>query len=1167
MIANRYERIEELGHGGMGTVYKVKDRLTRDTVALKQVSILPSTSQFNADSETNNNKLYIALTREFQTLAGLRHPNIISVLDYGYDEQRQPFYTMEYIKDRTDIRQISESINLKDKVNLLIQLLQGLAYLHRRQVIHRDLKPANIMVVDNKVKVLDFGLAVIQQGIDTTQDNLITGTIAYMAPELLHKQDATIATDLYAVGVIAYQMFTGRYPFDTRSPRRLMTAILKDIPDVWTIGLPEELALILGRLLAKTPNERYSNATQVIQSLYRAIGEDAPPESSDIRQSYLQAAEFVGREQELGQLEQSLKQAMAGQGTTWLVAGESGIGKSRLLDELRIRALVKGAVVLRGQGVEGGGVPFQLWRDITRHLVLSTPINQLEKSILKEIVPDIETLLGETIPDAPSLTAKNRIQRITLTLVDLMKRQDKPLVLLLEDLQWAVESLDAINYLNTSISELPLLVVGNYRNDEAPKLPEELPDIQIMSLSRLDEHEITALSVSMLGDTGKQPHVLDILKQETEGNCFFMVEVVQALAEEAGRLADIGRMTLPDYIFVGGIRQVVRRRLDRIPLWGRDLLNLVALAGRQLDLQIIQFIIDQQPQLLDSTYSLEDWLRICTECTVLEMQDQKWRFSHDKLRESVLHNLSDDSKPSIHRIIALAIETIYPENPDYNEILLNHWQQVGNPEKELYYIALVVENFITSTRMNYVRASQLLEHGLDLLPADDARRIKFLNWQSQSKSTQGDHALSNKLAKQALKLARNMQDEKGIADSLTNLGGTAGNQNDHLKARDYHLKALAIYQQLDDQLGIANSYNNLGVTSFSINEQQQAEDYFQKSLLLYEQLEDKRNIASLLNNLANVYDAMGDFQKSIEYQHQGLTLVEQLGDHLGLAIAYNNLGISELDQGNYAEAKDYNLKSYAIFKQISHPLGTASSLSNLGKIAYENRNYRQAETYQKQSLAIRQQLNHKSGIAICLNELGNIAYAKGDGAQALDYLQQSLDISQSIHDERDTIKTLNDMGLIAYQHGDMDKARVLYQQALTVAQENKSKPSIIKTLTSIVFVYLKQQDTRAQHTLMNTLMTAYTSQLTQSLLILLVGCAWLHLRQGNAKDGATLIGLVQAHPLKTHYIQFRIDEVLSQFTGIIDPIEIKVALQRGANLDLDTVVNNLLEVFTTNANL
>jgi len=940
-----------------------------------------------------------------------------------------------------------------------------------------------------------------------------------------------------------------------------MAAILKQTPEVWTIGLPEELALILGRLLAKTPDDRYSNAPQVIQALYQAIGEDAPPESSEVRQSYLQAADFVGREHELGQLEQSLDQAMAGEGTAWLVAGESGIGKSRLLDELRIRALVKGAIVLRGQGVDGGGLPFQLWRDIARHLILSTTMSPLEKSIIKEIVPDIATLLGEAVPDAPSLAGKSRIQRITHTIVELVKRQAKPLVLLLEDLQWTVESLEAINFLNASISELPLLIVGNYRNDEAPKLHEQLPTIQIMSLSRLDESEITALSVSMLGDTGKQPQVLDILKQETEGNCFFMVEVVQALAEEAGRLDHIGRMTLPEYIFVGGIRQVVSRRLDRIPLWGHDLLNLVALAGRQLDLQIIQFIIDQQPQFLDAPHSLDDWLAICTEGAVLDMQDQKWRFTHDKLRESVLQDMEDDSKPELHRIIATAIETIYPENPDYNEILLNHWQQVGNPEKELHYIALVVEHYITYTRMNYVRASQLLERGLELLPVNDARRIQFLNWQSQSKSNQGDHVLASKLAQKALLLAQDVQDDKSIADSLVNLGGTASNQNDNHQAREYHLQALAIYQRLGDPLGIANSYNNLGVMCYSINDWQQAETYFQQSLSIYEKLDDKRNIARLLNNLGNIYDTVRNLEKSYEYQRRGLALIQQLGDHLGLAICYNNLGLSEFDQGHYTEAEDYNHKSYAIFKQVNHPRGSASSLSNLGKIAYENQDYSQAREYQQQSLAIRQQINHKYGIAVCLNELGNIAHVQGNDTQALDYLQQSLELSQSIDNQGGIVSTLNDIGLIAYQQGDIEKAQDLHQQALTISQSIELESNIIKTRIHIAFAYLKQHDTRAQQTLIDALKTTRQTQLTQSLLELMVGCAWLHIQKDDPTYGAKLVGLVQAHPLKTRRIHLRIDEVLSQLADVFDPIELKIALQRGSRLDLDTVVNDLLEKF------
>jgi serine/threonine protein kinase/tetratricopeptide (TPR) repeat protein len=1159
MIANRYEYIELLGQGGMGAVHKVKDRLTGDIVALKQVSIPPTDLRFAARIKTNPEKSYIALTREFQTLAGLRHPNIISVLDYGYDDKHQPFYTMEYIKDHIDIHQFSLSIGVNAKVHLLIQLLQGLAYLHRRQIVHKDLKPGNIMVVDDCIKVLDFGLAIIQQEVDVTQTSTITGTIPYMAPELLFQKDASIASDLYAVGVIAYQMFSGNHPFNIGNPGKLLTAVLTQVPDVWTIGLPEKLAIILEQLLEKAPEKRYDSAPQVIQALYHAIEEDAPPESFDIRQSYLQAAEFVGREYELNLLEQSLDEAIIGSGATWLVAGESGIGKSRLLDELRIRALVKGAIVLRGQGVEGGGVPFQLWRDIARHLIFSAPMSPLEKSILKEIIPDIATLLGEDVPDAPTLNGTNQQQRLSLTLVELIKRQEKPLVLLLEDLQWSVGSLQAINYLNASVSNLSLLIIGNYRNDEAPKLPKQLPDMPIVPLNRLDEHEIAELSASMLGDVGKQPQVLDLLSQETEGNCFFMVEVVQALAEEAGRLIDIGRMTLPNDIFVGGIYQVVHRRLDRIPIWGRNLLKLAALVGRQLDLQIMQFVIRQHSQFLSKPHSLEDWLAICTDCAVLDMQDQRWRFSHDKLREVVLQDINDDSIPKLSRAIAEAIEAIYPDNDDYHEILLNFWRKVGDFDKELNYIYIVAEHLISTTRMDYVRASQLLERGLELLPADDPKRIKLLNWQCQSISTQGDHDLATRFAQQALQLAQELSDEKGIADSLTNLGGIAENQSDHTQAQDYHLQSLQMYQTLNDQLGIANSLNNLGVIAFSLNDYKQSEAYFQQSLGIYEELDDLRNTARLLNNLANIYDVEGDYKKGRVYQHRALNIIHQLGDHLGLAISYNNLGLLEFDQGNYSEADEYNQNGLVIFQQINHPRGIAAGLSNNARIAYENADFSKAQDYQQKSLSIRQEINHKNGIVVCLGDLGKIAYAQKEYPRAQDYFEQSLTLAQSIDAQDGIINGLNSLGLIAYHYNNFDKAHELHQQALTIAQSIESQPHIANTHIHIAYVYLKQQDSRAQQALVEILTIAQIMQSTVLQLQAIVGFAWLYIQQETPVNTAKLIGFVQAHPFQANRIQMRIDEVRPQLDNAFDSIELKVILQRGSRLDLDTVVQDLLD--------
>ena len=220
VLGKRYRLENRLGAGGMGAVYRAFDRLTGEWVALKRVLAADEDIVFTSSHRSVD--LRLALAQEFQWLASLRHPHIISVLDYGFDAERQPFFTMELLNDSQTIREAARFSTLDDQLNLFVQVLHALTYLHRRGIVHRDIKPGNVLVANNQARVLDFGLSVRM----STELAQLSGTLAYMAPELLMDDPATVASDLYAVGTILYEVFAGEHPFDLKSIGRLTEQIL-----------------------------------------------------------------------------------------------------------------------------------------------------------------------------------------------------------------------------------------------------------------------------------------------------------------------------------------------------------------------------------------------------------------------------------------------------------------------------------------------------------------------------------------------------------------------------------------------------------------------------------------------------------------------------------------------------------------------------------------------------------------------------------------------------------------------------------------------------------------------------------------------------------------------------------------------------------------------------
>jgi len=1021
LLGNRYQLLKPLGSGTMGQVYQAHDSLTNQLVALKQVSVRPRmpSNDENGLGEPNES-LPLALAREFRTLAALRHPHIISVLDYGFDRQQRPYFTMDLLANAQTLLAAGQGQPLENRIDLLIQLLQALAYLHRRGILHRDLKPENVLVADGHVRVLDFGLSTPGQHNDG-----VTGTLAYMAPEVLRQQPTTAAADLYAVGVVAYQLLTGKqHPFHTSSPSRLLAHILYDEPDITAIENPR-LAAVVARLLQKAPEDRYAEAGEVIAALCTAVSRPLPSESAAIRDSFLQTAQFIGRDAQLKRLANALEAAATGKGSAWLVGGESGVGKSRLLDELRIHALVAGAQVLRGQGIEGGGQPYLFWRSILSHLALAVTLSDLQAAVIKPLVPEIERLLGRPIPDAPKLTGQANQQRLHLTITDICQtaaQNNPPLVLLLEDLHWSSESLEPLRILSRMAASLPLLIIGSYRSEERPYLPAECPDMTVLPLPRLAAAEIEALSISMLGEVGKRPSIIQFLHKETEGNTFFLVETMRALAEEAGRLDAVGMMALPQTVFAGSVQRLLQRRLDQVPPPYQPLLKLTAVAGRALDLTMVQAASPET--------RLARWLAACADAAVLEVQEETWRFTHDKLREALLASMAVEERQALHRQAADAYERAYPNDPNYAAILSGHWLEANVPEKAARY-AQAAGEYMAAQYVNE-EAVRYFDRALAVTPkAETAVRFRLLLQREKVYNRLGQRTeqAANLAALTAL-----AQTPAQKANLALRFGAYHNSLSDYQAALEAAEEAYCLARESDDCDQQTQALIIAAQARQQLCNYEAAAQTYERALVLAKAAHNQPYVAQIQSGIGQIATSQGDYTAAAQSHRLALEAFRALASLPGQMEALRDLGETAVAQGDYDSARACFHDALELARQMGDRPGEARLLLDLGECDWRQSAFAGAETNLQQGLILAQAVGDKRLEATVWRHLGIVADFQGQYDTAVSYHQQSLAIAQAIGDRVAEAAALRNLGVVTSLQGRYDRSQAYHAQSLAISQ-------------------------------------------------------------------------------------------------------------------------------------
>ncbi|HYQ01866.1 MAG TPA: AAA family ATPase [Polyangiaceae bacterium] len=628
--------------------------------------------------------------------------------------------------------------SLTDALEVMKRVAQSVAFIHQEGVIHADLKPKNLLFrEDGSSVIVDFGAALYTFAGTTLREVAQVerrrhGTPGYMAPEQILGELLDTRCDLYALGCILYEMVTGRRPFEAHDIRSLHQQHLVATPTP-----PSELAtelpkgmdeLVLG-LLEKDPRKRIGYVEDLIAALTGFLGASTAAAETSESPRHVYRPRIAGRGPELTRLDSKLADAQAGRGGVVYVVGESGVGKTRVVNELGGVAVGASMEVVIGQCVElsqGGGrtigvrgsvlqpiIPF-LQHVIDRcSLPSGRALSEELKLQLAALAPYEATLLELPavaschLSELPHALARARVFRSLTEVLERLGRE-RPLLLVLDDLHWADDL--TLAYLRSeairALRGARVMVLGTFRNeqvDESLRLAAEAEPESLVRLSRLDLQATRAMLRDMLASELVPEGLDELLHRHSEGNPFFAAEYLRAALERGviarnprggwsapllaldreSRVRDSRPPPLPESLL-----GLLRLRLDGLSASASNLLQLAGVLGRELELDQLEAFrcdLENEPMGLDAL-ALEELVAR----QILEDRGQnRYRFVHDKLREAVEASIPHERRQSLHAAAARGIERSPLGARDSHFALArlgHHWASAGEPLRALPYL-------------------------------------------------------------------------------------------------------------------------------------------------------------------------------------------------------------------------------------------------------------------------------------------------------------------------------------------------------------------------------------------------------------------------------------------------------------------------------------------------
>ena len=797
-----YKNLKKINEGLKTVVYRGLKLQSQQPVIVKLLS-----SKYPHPIDVANLKYQYEITKN------LNIPGVVKCL--GVERYQNSFALIMEDFGGQSLNYILASLK-NDKIRFLriaIQLVETLGELHKQQVIHKDIKPKNIIVNTATwfVKITDFSIS-SRLGIENqtiNNPNYLEGTLAYISPEQTGRMNRSIdyRTDFYSLGATFYEMLTGSLPFAANDPMELVHCHLakQPVPPIQlNPEIPQAVSDITLKLLAKTAEERYQTAEGLKADLENCLtqlqefGTISPfiVGYKDSSGQLLIPQKLYGREEEVAVLMQAFERTSLGTAEMMLVSGYSGIGKSCLVNEVH-----KPIVAKRGYFIAGKfdqfkrNIPYasliQAFQSLLRQLLtedsekiavwkqkILTALSE-NGSLIIDVIPEVELIIGHQpeVPQLSSYESQNRFNRVFKQFLKIFCQPSHPLVLFLDDLQWADSaSLKLIQLLMSDRDSQYLLMIGAYRDNEVnpahpliqtlEKIRESGAAINNITVKALQLNHVGQLIADTLNESSCASRIKsfsELLFNKTQGNPFFLTQLLKVLSSEQlltydtfigiwqWDIAQIQNIGIADYNIV----ELISKNIEKLPASTQKVLKLAACIGSTFNLSILAIVNQESESVTGSQVwpALQSGLILPLsgnykiplvfqqeELGELTLSDSRveYKFLHDRVQQAAYSLIPESEKKLTHLSIGqLLLQNTRPEDRKENIFALVNQLNfstdliVGQVEKdELAFLNLIAGQKAKAATA-YEAAARYLSIGLELLPAH--------SWQSQYELTLNLH--------------------------------------------------------------------------------------------------------------------------------------------------------------------------------------------------------------------------------------------------------------------------------------------------------------------------------------------------------------------------------------------------------------------------------------------